>query len=161
MSEPMTPAEVLEWLAGLEVDCSDCHGKGWRRYTSMVEGMVAVGSAEDCPSCQRGKVPRFPTLRRVCPRSDEHRYMLGMPEGGGQPDGAICSCCQGRGYAVVDSLEATLEAARQIDIVQLVGTGGGYSATLGTPDFRIGWTDWCKTPNEAALCALAKMVAEE
>ena len=157
---PETHEARLQWLAEQEKDCHHDKVLAW----DVPEG---IANCEDCGGSS--KVARFSTLRQVCSckgRRDFVRIRVldpDLPVGKGGAEvlatDAPCPDCQGRGWQVVDSLEATLAAARQGGYRLVIDSEGEARCSHRNRHIYI-----VKVPdrfNEAAILALFKARQKE
>lgn len=111
---------------------------------------------------------RFPMLRQECQmRSEFHTCYQQDDKGeftdkqGGRWTRKGCPNCQGRGWLPVDNLEATLEATSGSIAFDRSGQGWACRTDDSSRLLSDTWTNWCKTPNEAAVLALYQTVKAE
>lgn len=146
-----TIADMELFVAGLEVECSDC-----QKGTTVIKG---VGETR-CEVCQlTGKVPRFPTLRRECPcvwagSSSKawlsHRRAIHGDNLGVNPHPSQCEC-EGRGWTPIAAEEDlnTWLVAMPISIYH--GGKQGYGAVYWLK--RVVGKGEAPTPHEAVVKA--------
>lgn len=154
----MTHEERLLWLAEAKVTC----------HHDKVQAWDVPEAIRHCPDCGgTDTVFRFPTLRGKCPG----RSWLGGFQGCPVPINIItqefkAKCkCEGRGYELVDNLEATRKAAIEDSLVFKLITfptsGITEVVVVGLPgDNRFGKAEH-KIANEAAVSALYQAMQKE
>ena len=105
----MKHTDQLLALAGKMKPCQcDPPGSGCAPCGLHMQGKEHSPECEG--GCKDGEVPRYPTLRRVCPNCQQGLVKCYID---GKHVGAqLCDNCQGRVWAVVDDTDATLEAVR-------------------------------------------------
>ena len=120
----MTPTDLQAqgiYMASLEVDCPDCD--------ESCEMMRKDGLKCCCADCNNtGRVPRFPTLRQICPPTTVRSINSGKTDDALEDE---CNICRGRGWLPIVDL-ATLLAALHKD---------GWVVILQNSHFKVsdGW----------------------
>ena len=175
---PETAAECLLWLAEQTKPCpDDGENIGWKGSIHTAFGYRPFQDMAH-PDCGgTGKVPMFPTLRRVCNGCNSFMGKLMKPcevceatypcdcpcptcqQHRGKP-GLVWACCQGRGWVVAEvHLGLLLEAGRQAGFpLNLITLGSEHPP-------GIYYRAWCRgqqgdgeTPEDALALALVAAV---